>query len=75
MTTNDSLTRIVKARATRDTAETKLAAAVDAARSDGHSWADVAEALGVSKQAAHKRFAGAIEIIITDGPEPELLNR
>jgi len=31
---------------------------VDAARERGWSWADIAAALGVSRQAAHKKHAG-----------------
>jgi DNA-directed RNA polymerase specialized sigma24 family protein len=34
--------------------------AVIAALEQGWSWSQIAEALGVSKQAAHKRLAGAI---------------
>jgi hypothetical protein len=32
-------------------------AAVDVAIEQGWSWSDVADALGVTRQAAHKRFA------------------
>lgn len=32
-------------------------AAVDAAIAQGWSWSEVADALGVTRQAAHKRFA------------------
>jgi hypothetical protein len=31
------------------------------ARHKGMSWTDIGEALGISKQAAHKRFAGQVE--------------
>lgn len=34
--------------------------AVAQALKQGWSWADIAEALGVSKQAAHKRLAGSV---------------
>ena len=34
--------------------------AVAAALAQGWSWAQVAEALGVSKQAAHKRLSGSV---------------
>lgn len=34
-------------------------AAVQAALDQGWSWSQIAEALGVSKQAAHKRLSGA----------------
>lgn len=33
-------------------------ARVDDARAAGASWAEIAERLGVSRQAAHKRFGG-----------------
>ena len=36
------------------------AAAVAAALEQGWSWAQIAQALGVSKQAAHKRLAGQV---------------
>lgn len=35
-----------------------LAAMVEEARKDGHSWAQIAEALGVTRQAAQARFGG-----------------
>lgn len=35
-------------------------AAVQAALEQGWSWSQIAEALGVSKQAAHKRLASAV---------------
>ena len=34
--------------------------AVNAALDQGWSWSQIAEALGVSKQAAHKRLAGSL---------------
>lgn len=36
------------------------AAAVASALQQGWSWAQIAQALGVSKQAAHKRLAGQV---------------
>jgi len=36
-------------------------AAASAAVGDGWSWADIAEALGVSRQAAHKKLAHRIK--------------
>jgi ribosome-binding protein aMBF1 (putative translation factor) len=33
---------------------------VENAREQGWSWADIAEALGISKQAVHKKHAGHI---------------
>lgn len=38
-------------------------AAVARAIAQGWSWADVAEALGVSKQAAHKRLSGSLKSV------------
>lgn len=38
------------------TAETALTQAVTAARTAGHSWAQVAAVLGVSKQSAQQRY-------------------
>lgn len=37
-------------------AEDELNAAVAAARDTGHSWSRIAEALGMSRQAASERF-------------------
>lgn len=37
--------------------ETSLAAAVTQARANGRSWARIGTTLGISKQAAHDRFA------------------
>jgi len=34
---------------------------VEAGLSAGMSWSEVAEALGVSRQAAHKKYSGRIE--------------
>lgn len=40
-----------------DTAEAELREAVAAARSAGYTWAQIGMVLGVSRQAAHERFA------------------
>ena len=40
------------------TADSLLGVFVDRARQRGRSWADIGQALGVSKQAAHERFVG-----------------
>ena len=37
--------------------------AVQEARSVGLSWADVGEALGISQQAAHKRYAELVSVL------------
>lgn len=38
-----------------------LADAVAACRRDGYSWAEIAERLGITRQAAHKRFGPHVE--------------
>jgi predicted transcriptional regulator len=43
----------------RDKARSELAAAVQAARSEGFSWRQIAQVLGVSRQAVSQRFGGA----------------
>lgn len=45
--------------ALRGLLETLEALQVDHARQQGWSWQEIAEALGVSKQAVHKKHAGA----------------
>jgi DNA-directed RNA polymerase specialized sigma24 family protein len=51
-----SLERIETLTACIARAETDRRAAVAAALADGATWAEIAAALGVSAQAAHKRF-------------------
>lgn len=53
----DALAAVVALRHTADRLER---AAVQAALAQGWSWSQIAEALGVSKQAAHKRLAGTL---------------
>ena len=53
----DALAAVVALRRSADQLEL---AAVAAAIEAGWTWADVAEALGVTRQAAHKRFAHRI---------------
>lgn len=50
----EALAAVVALRLMADSLERR---AVAHALSDGWTWADVAEALGVTKQAAHKRLA------------------
>lgn len=50
----EALAAVVALRLMADRLERK---AVDAALEQGWSWAQIAEALGVSKQAAHKRLS------------------
>jgi hypothetical protein len=40
-----------------ETADALLGHFVDRCRRHGHSWSEISTALGVSKQAAHKRFS------------------
>lgn len=47
---------------------------VDAARRAGHSWGEIGSQLGVSKQAARKRFAEA-EMVLDDVPDLPLRPR
>lgn len=53
-----ALRGIEEARHASETAECALVDAVHAARDDGYSWTAIGFALGgISKQAAHQRFA------------------
>jgi len=58
--TDDVLTRLATASATAaeltETADALVGHFVDRCRSDGRTWAEISEALGVTKQAAHKRY-------------------
>jgi hypothetical protein len=49
---------IVAASEAVGAAEEALRVAVDNARRSGLSWSTIGAALGISKQAAHERFAG-----------------
>jgi hypothetical protein len=51
------LRRILHAREAVDSAEEDLRRAVREANEAGHSWTAIGMYLGVSKQAAHRRFA------------------
>jgi hypothetical protein len=44
------------------------------ARHKGMSWTDIGAALGISKQAAHKRFARQVESALASAPYQELSN-
>jgi hypothetical protein len=44
-------------------AESRLVRAVAAARVGGGSWTEIGDVLGVSKQAAHERFANSIDVL------------
>ena len=54
---NDPLVRLAALRSLRELLTVLEAEAVGAARSEGASWGEVGGTLGVSKQAAAKRFA------------------
>lgn len=51
------LRRIGTALQDIDAAQDSLRAAITAARENGRSWTDIANVLGVSRQAARQRFA------------------
>jgi hypothetical protein len=48
--------RIIAAKEAYEAAETRLRAAVDAARAAGDTWAVIGVALGTTRQAAFQRF-------------------
>ena len=54
---SDALAAVAALRAMADQLERK---AVRQAIEDGWTWSQVAEALGVTKQAAHKKHAGSL---------------
>jgi hypothetical protein len=56
-----SLTLVIRANRELRMAEVTLRHQVGVARRDGHSWAAIGYALGVSKQAAQQRFGGHAE--------------
>jgi hypothetical protein len=58
--TNDPAEALAAVVALRLMADKLERSAVSAALEQGWSWSQIAEALGVSKQAAHKRLAGII---------------
>ena len=51
-----ALRDVADAFARRARSERELAAAVDAARADGHSWSAIAAMLGTSGEAARQRY-------------------
>lgn len=53
----DGLRRLAVARRTLESAHVAVEDGVAAARADGASWAEIGDVLGVSRQAAFKRFA------------------
>ena len=53
----DELKAIAQYAAQRDHLETALADAVRVARSNGRSWSEIGTMLGVSKQAAQRKYS------------------
>jgi ATP-dependent Clp protease ATP-binding subunit ClpA len=75
--TDGSLDQLVTASATvaqlEDTSDALLGYFVDRCRRDGRSWSEISGALGVTKQAVHKRFAAAMaDQVIAAIPAPTL---
>lgn len=56
MATSERLERIGRARAAQQEAEKELAALIDHAVSLGIGWPDIAQRLGVSRQAARQHY-------------------
>jgi hypothetical protein len=52
----DVLSWVTEADAATRQAQRDLTAAVTRARSRGHSWTQIANRLGITRQAAHQRF-------------------
>lgn len=52
-----ALKAVMKLADQRATVESQLNAAVSAARAGGHSWSEIGLMLGVSKQAAQRKYA------------------
>jgi hypothetical protein len=55
---DESLTLLIRANSELKVAEVTLRRRVGVARRDGHSWAAIGYALGVSEEAAEGRFGG-----------------
>jgi ATP-dependent Clp protease ATP-binding subunit ClpA len=73
--TSDALDQLVAAAATvarlEDTSDALLGHFVDRCRREGRSWSEISGALGVTKQAVHKRFAATwADKIIASTPSP-----
>ena len=71
----DLLDLLITARSTvsqlEDTGDALLGHFVDRCRRAGRSWSEISTALGVTKQAVHKRFAGPIaDRLISATPAP-----
>src|SRR5260370_12462443 len=74
-----SLDQLVAAAAAvaqlEETSDELLGHFVDRCRRDGQSWSQISAALGVSKQAVHKRFASAIAAHMVAGTTTWTLER
>jgi ATP-dependent Clp protease ATP-binding subunit ClpA len=74
---DDALDQLATASATvaqiEDTSDALLGHYVDRCRRDGRSWSEISTALGVTKQAVHKRFATSVaDQIFASIPAPTL---
>jgi ATP-dependent Clp protease ATP-binding subunit ClpA len=74
---DEALDQLVTAAATvaqiEDTSDALLGHFVDRCRREGRSWSEISTALGVTKQAVHKRFATSVaDQIIASIPAPTL---
>src|SRR5580698_5777884 len=75
--TGNALDLLVTASATvaqiEDTSDALLGYFVDRCRLEGRSWSEISAALGVTKQAVHKRFATSVaDQIIASIPAPTM---
>jgi ATP-dependent Clp protease ATP-binding subunit ClpA len=74
--TDNALDQLVTAAAAvaqlEDTSDALLGHFVDRCRREGRSWSEISAALGVTKQAVHKRFASVADQIIAAVPSPTL---
>lgn len=61
-----ALTALAERRAQREANEAATFSAVGAARASGASWKQVGDALGMTKQAAHEKYATRIEGALDD---------
>jgi ATP-dependent Clp protease ATP-binding subunit ClpA len=76
-TTDDPLDQLATATAAvaelEDTSDALLGYFVDRCRREGRSWSEISKALGVTKQAVHKRFAANLaDQIIASIPAPTM---
>jgi ATP-dependent Clp protease ATP-binding subunit ClpA len=74
--TDNALDQLVTAAAAvaqlEDTSDALLGHFVDRCRREGRSWSEISAALGVTKQAVHKRFAAVADQIIAAVPAPTM---